>query len=495
MITPITESGDTELRARVRAAPNLPSPPAVAAQLIEVADDPDLTMTAVVEILRMDPALTAKLLRLANSPLYARRRHIDTLQQAVTLLGLDAVMTAALSLTLLSDNTGGSGAAVFRSQWTRSVHAAVAAQALAAHCPAVPPPDAFLAALLQDIGILVLSRLEPHVYQDVTGPTHDLLVELELAALGVDHAVAGAELLESWNLPAHVVDAVRHSHDTVLDEHRPLDAVVALSGLIADAVGGDGESMALVRERAEALGLTVDHLNRTLDAIGEALPQLASLLHAKVPAADRLAEMAAEMIMERMMSAQAAADELRHQFQNAAETASMLVEQNRLDPLTRQLNRRTLELALDEHVEQWNRFGWPFAVLFIDVDRFKHVNDTYGHRTGDEVLSLVAGQISQHLRHGDLVGRYGGDEFVVILPSVTLTQASSVAARLVAAMRSHTVSTAGGDSHRQTVSVGVTATDVFRGPITRQDMLDVADRALYESKHAGRDRWSAGKPA
>jgi diguanylate cyclase (GGDEF)-like protein len=495
VIAPTTAQPASELRERVRAASNLPSPPAVAARLIDVADDPDLNMTTVVEILRVDPALTAKLLRLANSPLYARRRHIDTLQQAVTLLGLDAVMTAALSLTLLSDNTGGAAAAVFRGQWTRSVHAAVAAQALAAHVTRVSPPDAFLAGLLQDIGILVISRLEPQVYQNVEIPTHARLIELEIAELGVDHAVAGAELLESWNLPNHVVEAVRRSHDDTLHASRPLDALVSLSGIIADALAGDGELMPLVRERAASIGLTVEQLNAALEAIGEALPPLASLLHADVPPTDRLAEMAAEMIMERMMSAHAAADDLRQQFQHAADTASVLVEQNRLDPLTRQLNRRTLELSIDERLEQWNRFGWPFAVLFVDVDHFKHVNDTYGHRTGDEVLALVAMQISEHLRHGDLVGRYGGDEFVVILPTITMTQASAVAARLVAAMRSHTVRTASGHEHRQTISVGVTATDVFSGTISRQELLDVADRALYDAKHAGRDRWAIAKPA
>ena len=212
------------LSARLRSASNLPSPPAVAARLIDVADDPDLSMTKVVEILRIDPALTAKLLRLANSPLYARRRHIETLQQAVTLLGLDTVMTAALSLTLLSDTTAQS-ADVFRRQWSRSVYAAVSAQALAAHCPHVPAPDAFLAALLQDVGILALARLEPTLYADLVDTDHDALTAREHSVLGVDHAEAGAELLACWNLPSHVVGAVRQSHAATCEGSDPLENI------------------------------------------------------------------------------------------------------------------------------------------------------------------------------------------------------------------------------------------------------------------------------
>lgn len=487
-LTPATPIDD-DLGARIRSATNLPSPPAVAARLIEIAEDPDLSLTKVVDILRVDPALTAKLLRLANSPLYARRRHIDTLQQAVTLLGLDAVLTAALSLTLLSDSDSSrSSSSVFRSQWSRSVHAAVAAQALAGRSRIVSPPDAFLGALVQDIGILVIARLEPTAYAAADGVGHGGLIELEQSAIGVDHSTAGAELLASWNLPTPIVEAVRNSHGDVSPD-RPLDSIVALSGLIADALAGDSEAMSRVRERAAVVGIDTEVLNRTLDDIGEALPQLASLLQATVPPSDRLAEMAAEMIMERMISAQVATDELRRQYHDAESTAAQLEGEHRLDALTGQLNRRSLDAALDEHVERWRRFGWPFGVLFVDVDHFKQVNDTHGHRAGDAALTTVAERIASHLRHGDLVGRYGGDEFVVVLPSVSEQQAAVVAERLVTAMREHPVDLGQGVHITQTISVGVASTDRFDEPVDTGAFVDLADRALYAAKRAGRDRW------
>jgi diguanylate cyclase (GGDEF)-like protein len=489
--TPAAEAPGRDLHARIRAASNLPSPTAVAARLIEIADDPDLSMTMVAEVLRTDPALSAKLLRLANSPLYARRRRIDTLQQAVTMLGLDAVMTAALSLTLLSDGeTMGSTSPVFRTHWTRSVHAAVAAQALAQRCTGVPPADAFLAALVQDIGVLVVARLEPDTYVPLNrSSTHAEFLTCEIAALGADHAEIGAELLESWNLPNHVVEAVRNSHDFDRAAQDRLMSIVAISGLIADAIAGVTEAGHDAADFAARIGIEQDTFAKVLDDVAAALPELAPLLNATVPPADRLAELAAELIMGRLMSAHAATDRLREDLGRAEHILTAMEQQNRIDPLTHLLSRRGLDLALHEHFQQWLRFGWPMAVLFVDIDHFKAVNDTFGHQGGDEALQLVAERVVDALRDGDVVGRYGGDEIVVILPAVSASQAAVVADRMVDSFRSEPLRFRNGAEHRQTLSIGIASTEHLMPRAAVTDLLTAADDALYEAKRQGRDRW------
>jgi len=125
----MTTTIDPALLARIRSARALPSPPAVTARLIELGENPDVGLDVIINVLQTDAALCARLLRLANSPLYARRRRTENLRQAVTLLGVDAVLTAALSLTLLGDRAGpGSMPLAFgRNRWKRSVHAAVCA--------------------------------------------------------------------------------------------------------------------------------------------------------------------------------------------------------------------------------------------------------------------------------------------------------------------------------------------------------------------------------
>ncbi len=490
LVTTLTET-PKDLHSRIRSASNLPSPTAVAARLIEIADEPDLSMTMVVAVLRTDPALSAKLLRLANSPLYARRRRIDTLQQAVTLLGLDSVMTAALSLTLLSDGEGmGTTSLVFRTHWTRSVHAAVAAQVLAQGCTGVPPADAFLAALVQDIGVLVVARLEPETYSSLGRTSnHADFVRVEHHSLGLDHAEIGAELLESWNLPEHVVAAVRNSHHLERAGDDRLQAIVAISGLVADAIVGQPDMMHDVADAAERIGIDRAVFTSMLDDVAAALPELAPLLHATVPPADRLAELAAELIMGRLMSAHAATDRLREDLGRAEHILSAMEQQNRIDPLTHLLSRRGLDLALNEHFQQWVRFGWPMAVLFCDIDHFKIVNDTYGHQSGDEALQLVSERVVDVLRDGDVVGRYGGDEIVVILPAVSAEQAAVVAGRLITAFEREPLRLRNGAEHRQTLSIGIASTEHLLPRAAVTDMLNAADEALYEAKRQGRNRY------
>ena len=398
-------------RDRLRHVTNLPSPPAVAARLIEIADDPDLNMTMVVECLRTDPALTAKLLRLANSPLYSTRRRIETLQQAVMMLGLDAVVTATLSLTLIVDAEAmGRTSLSFRQHWARSVSAAVCAQAVAHRVPEVAQADVFLAALLQDLGVLIVARVEPHSYDGLgSASAHADIVEAEIRAFGVDHAEIGAELLASWNLPDRIVDAVRTSHHGDTAALPPLNVLVIAGALLADGFGGTPESMNAAAGLVERFGIDDTALAAVLDDIGKALPDLASLLNATVPPPERLAELAAELIMSRMMNAHAAGDRMRQELDRIAEESSSLNEENRIDPLTGLLSRRALDRALGGTAEQWDRFQWPAAILFLDLDHFKTINDTYGHRLGDEALALVAERVSRSVRDGDVVGRYGGD--------------------------------------------------------------------------------------
>lgn len=165
----MTATINPSLLAKIQAARALPSPPAVTARLIELGEDPTVGLDQIIDVLQTDAALCARLLRLANSPLYARRRRTENLRQAVTLLGVDAVLTAALSLTMLSQESGPSAMPeVFRrNRWKRSVHAAVCTQTLAQCSGLAVPGDGFLSGLLQDVGVQVVLRIEPDTYAEL----------------------------------------------------------------------------------------------------------------------------------------------------------------------------------------------------------------------------------------------------------------------------------------------------------------------------------------
>ena len=147
----------------------------------------------------------------------------------------------------------------------------------------------------------------------------------------------------------------------------------------------------------------------------------------------------------------------------------------RKDPLTNLLNRRGLEEALDLCIDESRQTGLGPAVFMLDIDRFKRVNDHYGHLAADGMLEQLGATLSEAVRHPDLVARFGGDEFVVIVPDVGSGDALTLAERM-----RHQVARLG----LCTVSIGVA---IWNGSETPTQLLDRADAALMEAKHAGRN--------
>lgn len=154
----------------------------------------------------------------------------------------------------------------------------------------------------------------------------------------------------------------------------------------------------------------------------------------------------------------------------------------RIDSVTGLYNRRQMQDSLDSAVANSARYDQPLSVLMIDLDRFKAINDTHGHAAGDEVLRVVAESVRASLRGGDLVGRWGGEEFLAILPSTGASGAEVVAERV-----RHTVSSApvveGDRLIPVSVSIGVAMLEGEEG----DELVAQADAAMYAAKTAGRD--------
>lgn len=158
--------------------------------------------------------------------------------------------------------------------------------------------------------------------------------------------------------------------------------------------------------------------------------------------------------------------------------------QAQLDALTGLPNRSAVLANLSREQARRDRGGPPYCVCFIDIDRFKQINDTFGHAVGDVVLQRLSASFVEQLRRIDEVGRYGGDEFLAILPDTTLDQARVTCERVRA--RVSEIELAGVvDLPRLTVSIGVTQAEVGEQPAT---LVARADMALYEAKRTGRDR-------
>jgi diguanylate cyclase (GGDEF)-like protein len=157
------------------------------------------------------------------------------------------------------------------------------------------------------------------------------------------------------------------------------------------------------------------------------------------------------------------------------------------DPLTGLANRRRFDQALQRHVEDCRRYGPRGAVLMLDLDHFKPVNDTLGHATGDQFLVQVAQVLAQRLRSTDLVARLGGDEFAVLLPHEDKKGAELVAASVVSRIRA---TTGEFDDARGGVTVSVGGVILEEVHESASDLLSAADAALYIAKNSGRNQYA-----
>ncbi|WP_121255611.1 putative bifunctional diguanylate cyclase/phosphodiesterase [Nocardioides ferulae] len=157
------------------------------------------------------------------------------------------------------------------------------------------------------------------------------------------------------------------------------------------------------------------------------------------------------------------------------------------DPLTGLTNRRRFEEELERHLDRCQRYGARGAVMMLDLDHFKEVNDTLGHPAGDQLIVMLGDLLRRRLRATDLVARLGGDEFAVLLPEADAVGAELTARDLVEAVREE-VSTLDGAQHRVTASIGVLL--LKHSKLTVSDVMSSVDMLLYDAKDGGRDRYA-----
>lgn len=165
--------------------------------------------------------------------------------------------------------------------------------------------------------------------------------------------------------------------------------------------------------------------------------------------------------------------------------------EKRVDPLTGIWNRRGLDELFDREVARVTRENIPLTVGMADIDYFKRVNDTFGHQIGDEAIKVTATLLLNNVRKTDIVGRYGGEEFLKIIPGMPPEVLPKFADKMLTTFREHAeLKVPGHDAYRFTISIGFAVAKPVHGrPIDRDLLLDAADKAMYTAKANGRDRF------
>ncbi len=162
-----------------------------------------------------------------------------------------------------------------------------------------------------------------------------------------------------------------------------------------------------------------------------------------------------------------------------------LTEMAATDPLTGLYNRREYEMLFTHEIERARRADTPLSVCIVDLDHFKKVNDTYGHGAGDEVLRRTAGLLKDKLRSMDIVGRLGGEEFIILLPQTTIDQAAMIGNRILEALAATDIDT-GAAIIRITATIGIS--QMIPSDPNFNAIIQRADEALYRGKETGRNR-------
>jgi diguanylate cyclase (GGDEF)-like protein len=158
-----------------------------------------------------------------------------------------------------------------------------------------------------------------------------------------------------------------------------------------------------------------------------------------------------------------------------------------IDPMTKLYNRRYFNEIAANILNGERRNACELSLMILDIDTFKNINDTYGHTIGDEVIIFISDILRKNQRKSDVICRYGGEEFVVLLPETSLEDAVLVAEKMRNCIAESIVSVGEEESFKVTVSIGVSNIDILNEP-NIEPALNRADQALYEAKKSGRNR-------
>ncbi len=491
------------LAEKLSQCKTLPSLPAVVIQVIELARKPDTTSKALATAIEKDPSLSAKILSAAGSALYGGG-DFSSLQQAINRIGMESALSLSLCFGLANGQKKGSE--ILNYFWKRALIAGLAVQEMHQVLkPTFNVDRVYLAAVLQDIGILALNAAFPERYEQVfnSARSHRQLSSFEEQTFGSNHLAVGAWLGKTWGLPEKYLNLIEASHRVPSDvEEGDLNTrVLALSGLLADpwVSGNQHIAMTLAYQASQDyLGVEEQTFSHLLLHIEEKMPNILRLFDMHSPEkidTFNLLQEAKNLLIERNLRMMQKMAQQQTEIETLKKGSLRLQEQLKRDPLTGIFNRQYAEQKLEEYFTDCDQGRLCcLSVVFIDLDHFKQINDQYGHALGDSVLKAFAQVLEKELGSDCLAGRYGGEEFVALMPGFNQTSVVEFARRLQQSLASTPLLCHQQEDIYVSVSMGIAqhypSSD---SPMCRfknaEALINAADQSMYQAKRSGRNQF------
>jgi len=496
--------------SKLWAISQLPSPPAVAQRLLKLAANPETELRQVVQLIKADPAISAKIVKAANSTFFGVRSEVRGIERAVSLLGPSVSNSLALSFGLSANATAPAPlAGYFEDYWKQSILHACAAAELARRIAPASADDFSLCGLLLEVGrlaLLVTYEAEYRPVLEACATNATPLPQMEQDWLGIHHAEVGARLMDHWKMPAGVVEAIRWHHapsarieDQRSGEHFAILSAMAVSACAADSLSLPSNSQ--LRERLDRVARNLLHWKpeETAEFLLETETQWqaqATLLQTteSASAADLMMQ-ANEQLVRLTLRAHVACTQATLRQQLAEQERRDLEFQNKQlqkqalhDPLTKIYNRQFFDEMLETESKRCTRCASPIGLIFADVDHFKQINDTYGHQFGDVVLQQMVKVFGASIRNSDVLARFGGEEFVILVNQPTERGLERLAEKIRRKVEEEAFLF--GDM-RVPVTVSLGAAIAVPGRDDRDlphRLIAAADASLYDAKRGGRNR-------
>lgn len=468
---------------------SVPTLPVVAMQLLEMTSNPDVSLNEIAVLIQSDPGLASKVLKTVNSSFYGLSKPCPSIERAIVILGLKAIKSLVLGFSMVNLTKDIDEQIDLGDFWQHTILAAVGARQIAQDVGMPEPDEVFAAALMQDIGVLAMLAVHTEQYAPLiieSAGSHAKLLELEQQRLGLDHVQVGTAMAEKWRMPAPIVVGIRHHHDKTppTNEDETLVKCIVVGELAASAMAEShiNDGLSVLYSTAKAWFDQVEQdVEQLIDKVQQSSKEVAKLLQQQIgdiPSAQELMNRANERLFETQLETQREADQAKRD----AVTDGLTGISNRMH------FDQVIAVALADAVSRQA----PIAVLFSDADKFKFVNDTYGHPCGDAVLIELAKRVSETVGDRGTVCRYGGEEFVVVLPDMDTAQGAVVGEEIREAIASRPFEMKGvpgapDEPLLRTVSVGVACWKPGFEDLTAEQLTQRADKAVYTAKESGRN--------